>query len=102
MSDYGTHTYDNMTRARVDAILSDLIAHGSVVTGNNPWVVDTKKHGVLLKGEWSEETSTLAVTVTDADWYVTRRAVWENIDGLMRQARMQDDRDLSSEKNRVS
>jgi hypothetical protein len=96
MSDYGTHTYDNMTRARVDAILSDLIAHGSVVTGNNPWVVDTKKHGVLLKGEWSEETSTLAVTVTDADWYVTRRAVWENIDGLMRQARIEDERDSSS------
>ena len=96
MSDYGTHTYASMTRARVDAILNDLIAHGSIVTGNNPWVVDTKKHGVLLKGEWSEETSTLAVTVTDADWYVTRKAVWENIDGLMRQATMEAERDSSS------
>lgn len=84
MPDYGTHSYGNVSRTRVDAILDELIAHGSLVTGNNPWIVDTKKHGVLLKGEWSEATLTLAITVTNADWYVTRKAVWENIDSLMR------------------
>lgn len=83
MPDYGTHNYGNISRTRVEAILDALIAHGSLVTGKNPWIIDTKKHGVLLKGEWSEATLTLSITVMDADWYVTRNAVWEYIDSLM-------------------
>ncbi len=83
MPDYGTHSYGNISKTRVDTILDALIARGSLITGKNPWLVDTKKHGVLLKGEWSEATLTLAITVTDADWYVTRSAVWEYIDSLM-------------------
>jgi hypothetical protein len=83
MPDYGTHNFGNISRISVDAILNELIAQGSLVTGTNPWIVDTKKHGVLLKGEWNEATLTLAITVTEADWYVTRKAVWQNIDSLM-------------------
>lgn len=88
MPDYGTHNYENISRIKVNAILDELISHGFLVTGNNPWIIDTKKHGVLLKGEWNEATLALAITVTDADWYVTRKAVWENIDSLM--CRIQD------------
>ena len=83
MPSHGTHTYTHITQARVDAILGALTAHGSIVTGNNPWFVDTKKHGVMLKGEWNELTQCLAITVTDADWYVPGSSVWENIDSLM-------------------
>ena len=83
MPDYGTHNFGNISRTSVDAILDELIAQGSLVTGTNPWIVDTKKHGVLLKGEWDEATLTLAITVTEADWYVTHKAVWQNIDSLM-------------------
>jgi len=83
MTGYGTHNYGNINRSRIDAILDELIANGALVTGNNPWLVDTKKHGVQLKGEWNETCLTLAITVTAADWYVTRKAVWGNIDSLM-------------------
>lgn len=84
MRGHGTQRYENISREKVDAILEGLTSHGSVVTGENPWFVDTHNHGVHLKGEWNEGTQTLAITVTDADWYVPRSAVWENIDSLMR------------------
>lgn len=83
MTDYGARNYDGIDRNKVDTILKGLISHGSAVIGNNPWTIDTRKHGVMLRGEWNEATSVLTITVTKADWYVPRKAVWENIDALM-------------------
>ncbi len=87
MRDYGTHNYDGISREKVEAILGELTARGAAVTGNNPWAVETQKHGVLLRGEWNEATLTLAITITGADWYVPRKAAWETIDSLMRHVR---------------
>ncbi len=84
MRNCGTRTYDNIDKPRVDTILNGLASHGSLVTGNNPWDVATNNHGVRLRGEWNQETSKLTITVTDADWYVARRKIWENIESLMR------------------
>ena len=84
MPDRAKHIYDNIDKAKVDAILRALTEHGSRVTGDNPWTVDTQKHGVMLKGEWDEAALSLTITVTDTPWYVPRKAVWENIDSLMR------------------
>ncbi len=83
MRNCGNHIYDNIDRAKVDAILKALIDHGSLVRGDNPWNVDTGKHGVLLLGEWDELASKLKITVTDANWYVPSGKIWENIDSLM-------------------
>ena len=83
MSKHGTHSYDNINKAKVEAIINALTVHGSVVTGTNPWSIDTRKHGVRLHGEWNQETSTLDITVTDADWYVPGKTLWESIDSLM-------------------
>lgn len=83
MRNCGTRTFDNINESKVDAILKGLIDHGALVTGNNPWDVNTRNHGVLLQGEWNEETSKLTITVTDANWYVPRKKIWENIESLM-------------------
>ncbi len=87
MFKHGTHSYDNINRAKVEAIINALEVHGSAVTGQNPWSIDTQKHGVRLEGIWSEETSTLDITVTHADWYVPSKTLWENIDSLMSQVK---------------
>ena len=87
MPDYGTHSFSEVSKRRVDAILEELLAHGCDITGNNPWIIETREHGVRLKGEWSEESLTLKVTVTDANWYVTKKAVWDNIDSLLSRIR---------------
>jgi UDP-glucose 6-dehydrogenase len=83
MSKHGTHSYDNINRAKMEAIINALMSHGAIITGYNPWSIDTQKHGVRLQGDWNEETSTLDITVTDADWYVPNKTLWENIDSLM-------------------
>jgi len=83
MSKHGTHSYDNISRTTMETIIAALTTHGSRVTGDNPWTIDTQKHGVRLKGVWTEATSTLDITVTHADWYVPSQTLWENIDYLM-------------------
>ncbi len=83
MSKHGTHSYENINRERVEAIINALKTHGSAVIGQNPWSIDTRKHGVRLQGQWSEETATLDITVTHADWYVPSKTLWEKIDSLM-------------------
>lgn len=87
MRNCGTRIYESIDRSRVDAILKGLIDHGSVVTGSNPWDVDTRDHGVRLRGEWNEEASKLAITITDADWHVPEKSVWKSIEPLMLLAR---------------
>jgi len=90
MKDIGMRKYDNIDRAKVNVILKTLIDHGSRVLGNNPWDIDMQKHGVLLRGEWDEEASQLSISVTDANWYVPRETIWENIDSLMQGVHKQD------------
>jgi hypothetical protein len=88
MPDTSTHHYDNITRSRIETMFDALRSKGSLVSGNNPWDINTQKHGVRLRGEWNEATSTLSITVLAADWYVPREAVWNKINSLIR--RLQD------------
>ena len=84
MRNYGMRTFDNIDKIKVDAILKSLSDHGALVTGNNPWHVDTRNHGVLLQGRWNDETSKLSIAVIDAAWYVPSEKIWNNIESLMR------------------
>ncbi len=84
MRNCGRRIFENITKSRIEAILRGLIDHGSVVTGINPWDVDTRNHGVRLRGDWIEESSELTITITDADWYVPEKIIWENIESLIR------------------
>ncbi|HET7317836.1 MAG TPA: hypothetical protein VFK23_01750 [Nitrospirota bacterium] len=79
-----TRTFEKIDKTRIDAILKGLIDNGSRVTGTNPWDVETRSHGVRLRGEWNEEASMLTIAIVDADWYVPRKKIWENIESLMR------------------
>jgi len=84
MRNYGTRIFENIDKSRVEIILKGLIDHSSVVSGINPWDVDTRNHGVRLRGDWIEESSKLTITITDADWYVPGKQIWENIESLIR------------------
>jgi hypothetical protein len=79
-----TRTFEKIDKIRIDAILKGLIDNGSRVTGTNPWEVETRSHGVRLRGEWNEEASMLTIVIVGADWYVPRKKIWENIESLMR------------------
>ena len=84
MKDFGTHNYDGISRASVQEILKELADHGAAISGDNPWIVVTQEHGIILQGEWNQADGVLSLKVLDADWYVPCKTVWQRIDSLMR------------------
>jgi|GEM_PF-959527 hypothetical protein len=98
MKGHGTRIYPNVVRQRVDAMLDELMKNGATITGNNPWVIDTRQSGVKLKGEWSEDTSTLSVTLIGKEWYVPSSMIWETIETSMSQLDELPDQDISTKR----
>jgi len=76
----GEKMYTGVTAAKLDAILARLLAEGAVIAGNNPFVVDTKHHGVKLAGTWYRAKETLRIEVTHSNRYASCPDVWEGLD----------------------
>ena len=87
-------TYPKVVRQSVDAMLNELMKNGAKITGNNPWFIDTLQSGVKLRGEWSEDASTLSVTLIGKEWYVPSLRIWETIEPLMSQLNEQQEQDM--------
>jgi hypothetical protein len=84
----GTHNYTNISRAKIESMLDELIARGCIIAGHNPWDVTTHHYGITLRAEWNEVASTLTVSITRRNWYVPYETIWSNVDSLMRHIRM--------------
>ena len=84
MPESGTRHFTGITRSKIDMMFKALTSHGAAVTGSNPWDIDTHKHGVILRAEWNEAASTLALSVANRSWYVSSAKVWGHIDPLLR------------------
>jgi len=96
MGGCGTHYYGKLTKEKVDAIIKELKNRGITLTGDNPWEADTHQSGVKLKGEYSEATMMLTVTITDCNWYVPGSLIWAKIDPLMRHILGMSDEELKA------
>jgi hypothetical protein len=83
MQGCGTRNYNNIGRAKIELMLNELITRGCIITGHNPWDVATHKHGIIIRAEWSEEVSTLTVSITGRNWYIAHETIWSNVDSLM-------------------
>lgn len=81
----GAHQYDNIDQNRIDEMIEALKENGATVSGENPWLIDTHKKDVKLKGHWNQADSTLTVSITDKSWYVPDSKIWEVIDPLLNQ-----------------
>ena len=75
--------YANITSEQIAAMMNDMQAAGLRVSGCNPWMIDTMQHGVQLTAAWSEESSVLAVTITNRNWYVPYGEIWKTLDPFM-------------------
>ena len=87
----GRRSYDGITQAKVDAIIRALRENGATVSGNNPWDVDTKNHGVKLRGTWSAADERLSLIVTGKNFYVPCGRIWREIDELMEELQQLDE-----------
>ena len=78
--DCGVHTYQNVTVEERDRLLAGLAYQGMDVTGNNPWNIDTGRHGVMLRAIWDPQTNTLHLIVSDSDVFAPCNAIWSEVD----------------------
>jgi len=79
----GTRNYNNISRAKIELMLNELIARGCIIGGRNPWDVATHQHGITLRAEWNEVASILTVSIKRRNWYVSHETIWSNVDKLM-------------------
>lgn len=79
----GVRGYPNITQDKINLMIAEMRKQGMGVTGANPWDVDTKQHGIKLRGTWNGATRTLSIIVTAKDWYVPCGKIWEKIDPLI-------------------
>jgi hypothetical protein len=84
MPESGTRHFTGITRLKIDMMFKALATHGAAITGSNPWDIDTHKHGVILRAEWNEAASILALSVANRSWYVSSAKVWDHVEPLMR------------------
>lgn len=75
----GKHSFSGISIDSINKIFSALKANGASVQGNNPWKVDTNKHGVVLWGSWDEPTSTLLIGVKDKALLVPCSKIWDTV-----------------------
>jgi hypothetical protein len=83
MAGCGSRHYEKISGDKIERMLNELVARGFIITGHNPWHVDTRQHGILLKCEWNVTISTFTITVMLASWYVPSDTVWDTINSLM-------------------
>lgn len=82
-SQCGSHTYPKIDQRKIDLIKKALIDSGKVITGNNPWKIDVKMHGVVLDAVWNEEKNVLILSVASKNWYVPCSKIWQQVDPLI-------------------
>ena len=81
----GTRVYPNIDERKKNLMLAKLRESGATVTGNNPYDVDTHKHGVKLHGSWNGDRNEMTVQVTGKNFYVPCSKIWGTIDELIGQ-----------------
>lgn len=76
----GVKSYSRVTERLTNALLSKLNEEGMVVTGTNPWNIDTKMYGVKLRAVWDPSAQVLKLIVTTGKgFFVTCDAIWERV-----------------------
>lgn len=83
MGGYGTHSYRNIGRDKIDLALDALRKYSAGILGNNPWTVDTHNFGVKFTAKWNQNTQTLDLTVTDSDGTIPCSMIWNYLDNIV-------------------
>ncbi|MGC1456431.1 MAG: hypothetical protein WA946_14705 [Nitrospirota bacterium] len=78
-----TREYRDISKTNIDKILTEAASHGAVIKGFNPWDIDTRLHGAVLRIRWDEQKMTMAISVVNVNWYIPSETVWNNIDSML-------------------
>lgn len=83
MPECGVREYRDINKKKLGMILSEAASQGAIITGSNPWDIDTRLHGTVLRVKWDETKMTLSIRVVRANWYIQCETVLNKIDTLL-------------------
>ena len=86
-------SYSRVSERVKNALLAKLRAEGMVVTGDNPWNIDTHQYGIRLRAVWNPKASVVKLIVTTGKGAkalgglhrVTCEDIWKKIDPIMKE-----------------
>ena len=81
--------YPRVTERVKNALLAKLRTEGMVVTGDNPWNIDTRQYNVKLRAVWDPSARVVKLIVTSGKGglagLVTCKEIWKKIDPIMKE-----------------
>jgi hypothetical protein len=84
----GVHSYSRVTARVKDLLLTRLHGEGMVVTGDNPWNIETHQYDVKLRAIWDPNGQVLRLIVTAGRGgyagLVTCDQIWGKIDPIVK------------------
>jgi len=83
----GIRSYARVSAQVKDQLLTKLHGEGMSVTGNNPWDLDTRQHGVKLRAVWDARAQELKLVVTTGKVWglISCPDIWEKIDPKLKE-----------------
>jgi outer membrane biosynthesis protein TonB len=81
----GVRSYGRVTAQKKDALLAKLHGEGMVVTGDNPWDIDTHQADVKLRAVWDPKAQVLKLIVVSSAAWAPCSAIWERIEPKLRE-----------------
>jgi hypothetical protein len=84
----GIHAYAHVSARVTDLLLTRLHEEGMIVTGDNPWNIETHQYDVKLRAIWDPKGQTLKLIVTAGKGgyagLVTCDEIWGKIDPIVK------------------
>ncbi len=84
----GIHSYARVTQLVKDMLLDKLHGEGMIVTGDNPWDIETHQYDVKLRAIWDPKEQSLKLIVTAGQGgyagLVTCDQIWGRIDPIVK------------------
>ena len=85
----GVRSFPRVNERVKNALITRLRGAGMVVTGDNPWNIDTHEYGVKLRAVWNPKASVLKLIVTSGKGgylgLVTCEEIWKKIDPILKE-----------------
>ena len=81
----GVRAFSGVTPQKKDALLAKLHGAGMVVTGDNPWDVDTHTADVKLRAVWDPGAQVLKLIVTSSAVWAPCSAIWAQVDPTVKE-----------------
>lgn len=85
----GVRSYPRVNERVKNALITRLRGAGMIVTGDNPWSIDTHEYDVKLRAVWNPKASVLKLIVTSGKGgyfgLVTCEEIWKKIDPILKE-----------------